>query len=39
MELVALRSRHAFPPADGLVAEGIVNKDPQGKLIPYTSPR
>jgi hypothetical protein len=35
MELVGFRSRHAVSRlVDRLVAEGLVTKDPQGKLIP-----
>ena len=35
MELVGLRSRHAVSHLiDRLVAQGLVSKDPQGKLIP-----
>jgi len=35
MELVGFRSRHAVTRlVDRLVAEGLVTKDPQGKLIP-----
>ena len=37
MELVGFRSRHAvYRLIDRLVAEGLVSKDPQGKLIPHT---
>src|SRR5262249_48540956 len=36
MELVGFRSRHAVTRlVDCLVAEGLVTKDPQGKLIPH----
>ena len=36
MELVGFRSRHAVSRlVDRLVAEGLVTKDPQGKLIPH----
>ena len=36
MELVGFRSRHAVTRlVDRLVAEGLVTKDPQGKLIPH----
>ena len=36
MELVGFRSRHAVTRLmDRLVAEGLVTKDPQGKLIPH----
>ena len=35
MELVGFRSRHAVSRlVDRLVAEGLVRKDPQGKIIP-----
>jgi repressor LexA len=38
MELVGFRSRHAvYRLVDRLVAEGLVTKDPQGKLIPTKS--
>jgi repressor LexA len=38
MELVGFRSRHAVSRlVDRLVAEGLVTKDPQGKLIPCAS--
>jgi len=37
MELVGFRSRHSvYRLIDCLVAEGLVSKDPQGKLIPHT---
>jgi len=36
MELVGFRSRHAVSRlVDRLVAEGLVTKDPQGKLISH----
>jgi SOS regulatory protein LexA len=36
MELLGFRSRHAVTRlVDRLVAEGLVTKDPQGKLIPH----
>jgi hypothetical protein len=38
MELVGFRSRHAVSRlVDRLVAEGLVIKDPQGKLIPHAA--